>query len=484
MTRCGHNRVDPQSLVEGGFYIDQQVAELRRRNAERRALSPFYDASGQPSSQNVIGHVNRFDRQSAIMFDQPGGPAAWVFRFRTSVRGGDNGLWYGTIHWGFVTADRAGRFAVVAEYPPTRVFGRSATTDAAQSAFRRYWAAQGASVEPDPGCRAETGAHPPIQRWVQIAVDPAFGVPDQELSAANRWRFLMSHGFSGPGPRARLADRVLSDMITSASQLRFEDEGHLANELMKRVRIVELLTLSQRDGDRGFGYPLRDPAFAYGPRVNFSARDYWVPQPPPPWGYGRRPLSEAHRFPSPTQRAAHFGDQDPAGDYLFTLTPTGLRDPFTALVRLFDPEPAHRRTLIHCDYLISVIQFRSFAETLGDAEFNRRVAATIPMVLRAHGFTALTDMAGEPVPHRDALSLREFTPRSESELVIGDHVQFWNHPAYDLLIGAGGGVWRLENAIVVDRRNGVAVYEGRGSGRLLGRRNEAAPRCRLQPCGR
>jgi hypothetical protein len=344
---------------------------------------------------------------------------------------------------------------------------------AASGTFRRCWEGQTATVERElrgvPGGRSGT-AQRAVQRRVVYAADPTLGRPERAFELADRSRLLLLHGLGNPPARARRAVEILDDMVASAETMRFEDDQHLARELYKRMRVIELLHLSQPEGLHGFGYPFRAPAFAYGPRVNYAARDYWRPAPPAPWGYNRRPMAEARQFPTPSARAAHFHDQDSTGPYSFQLTTAGRANPYEALLRLFDPQPPHRRTLIHCDYLISVIQFRAFAESIGTAEFNRRVAAgVIPMVLWAHGFSDISHLPGRTSgtePRREATSLQEAHPSSEADLVIGDHVQFWNHPAYDLLIGDDGSVWRMENAILVGRRGGQDEFEGHGSGRL------------------
>ncbi|MGH3815787.1 MAG: hypothetical protein ACRDUV_25620 [Pseudonocardiaceae bacterium] len=46
--------------------------------------------------------------------------------------------------------------------------------------------------------------------------------------------------------------------------------------------------------------------------------------------------------------------------------------------------------------------------------------------------------------------------------MIGDHVVFYNHPMYDALIRGVGGVWRLENAILVDRQGSTDLFQGHG----------------------
>jgi hypothetical protein len=121
------------------------------------------------------------------------------------------------------------------------------------------------------------------------------------------------------------------------------------------------------------------------------------------------------------------------------------------------------RTLIHCDYLASVVHFRVFAETVGKVEFDKRVKdGTIPLVLKWNGFSDIE--VGGAFRSAKQESLREVQPSSEKDLVIGDHVIFWNHRAYDLINSVVREAWRLENAILVDRTKGEDIFLGHGSG--------------------
>jgi hypothetical protein len=52
---------------------------------------------------------------------------------------------------------------------------------------------------------------------------------------------------------------------------------------------------------------------------------------------------------------------------------------------------------------------------------------------------------------------------SEADLIIGDHVIFYNHESYDTLAANDPrAVWRLENAILIDRQGGENRYQGHG----------------------
>jgi hypothetical protein len=162
-------------------------------------------------------------------------------------------------------------------------------------------------------------------------------------------------------------------------------------------------------------------------------------------------------------------------DSEWTLTDAGKRDPFSALMKLFVPQPAHRRSLLHCDYLISLVHFRSFAATMGQDEFNRRVNVhgADKMVLRYDMFTELQTDPAVVGPPGMLASLQLVRPADEFDFVVGDHVYFFNHAAYDPLNDAIGNAWRLENALLVDRLGGsnddrtvgTDIFLGHGSGR-------------------
>src|SRR5688572_2557342 len=281
------------------------------------------------------------------------------------------------------------------------------------------------------------------------------------------------------GRRRSLAFRIMADMASATEHMRFTDEEELRVELLKRVTSSVFMQQSQEhvavgEGtQQAFGYPFSGPALLYGPRVNYSARAYWTPRPPDDYAW-RSDRAKNRRLRSLPRHERHtvYGDMD---DYSWSLTDTGKRDPYNALMKLFVPQPAHRRTLLHCDYLISLVHFRSFAATLGQAEFNRRVDQHGPekMILRFDLFSELetdTTLTGAPGP---LASLQLVRPADEFDFVVGDHVYFFNHAAYDPLNESIGNAWRLENALLVDRlggsnddrTRGTDIFLGHGSGR-------------------
>ncbi len=320
-----------------------------------------------------------------------------------------------------------------------------------------------------------------IQRRILIG-NPA---PLHEIAPDERRRLL------APGSSHRdvqiirrhrfgLARRIIDDMVQTSNDLRFWDLYQLQSELIKRLTTSVVMRATQQHGAEwpAFGYPHRGACENYGPRVNFAAKDYWDPEVPDCCetvraieGYNRRtPHTASH--PS-----------DPSGNYVFRLKPTHRNQGYQALMALFVRQPGvlrrRNRTLIHCDYLASLIQYRSFAAALGEREFNRRVSTLrdpsdpsrgyiIPLELRWNGYMDLGEGEGRPSPgHLQSRHLQRITPPTRDDLVIGDHVIFYNHILYDLLrrIAGGPGVWRLENAILVDRQEGEDFFQGHGSGR-------------------
>ena len=251
-----------------------------------------------------------------------------------------------------------------------------------------------------------------------------------------------------------LAERVLHDIFAVTSGLDFSDDTEFKNEVVKRVSISSQMTESQespQSSNNGFDYPenleASDGCSDYKPpaqgdkinlanaRVNKDARKYW---------------SEAHLHPT--------------FYYYFDLSPDGLENPYQALVKLFTPqESICDKTLIHCDYLVNVIQFRTYAETLGIDKFNGYVrSGRIHMRLTWSGFPTADWDPRSP----KALGYRQdIRPKSKDDLLIGDHVIFWNHLAFDGLNVRQQSPWRLENAVLTDKDEaGKDLFQGHGSG--------------------
>jgi hypothetical protein len=238
------------------------------------------------------------------------------------------------------------------------------------------------------------------------------------------------------------ASKILDDMLQS-HELSFKDEDALRTEIFKRMETTKFMQQSQGLFGVAFEYPNKPAAKAcipnnkagrINPRVNKAAEPYWGPV------------------------------EDSQGEYHFNLSEAGKQNAYKALTTLFTPQKSIcDMTLIHCDYLASMVHFRAFAESIGIEEFNKRVKnGDVHMRLAWNGFQELEDTGW--FHSKKSVSLREVRPANENDLVIGDHVIFWNHRAYDWLNERIGNAWRLENAILVYRRGKEDHFLGHGSG--------------------
>jgi hypothetical protein len=304
-----------------------------------------------------------------------------------------------------------------------------------------------------------------------------------EMKDKERHDFLMAHQHDW-GRKQHLASQIMEEMAAAGESFDFEADDELKTEIVKRISTVAHMKESQEAVGsvpghlrQAFGYPFNPGAEVYGPRVNFEARDYWTP--PVPDNYAARTDQAKVKLAmslSRFQRHTVFGDQ-PLGPYFWKLTEKGKADPYNAIKLLFTPQAeARKRTLIHCDYLISLVNLLSFADSVGRDQFNKRIAAfgVEKIVLKADTFADLrlttflrgadAKLTGTQI--RGIGSTQSHAPKTERDLVIGDHVKFFNHIAYDLLNAGIGNAWRLENAVFIARSGRENIYLGHGSGEL------------------
>ncbi|MDE2093734.1 MAG: DUF4157 domain-containing protein [Burkholderiales bacterium] len=317
---------------------------------------------------------------------------------------------------------------------------------------------------------------------VAAAVQRKVIVGGAELASKDRKAFLSARKWTS----ASRADAVMEDMAAAADAFDFKDNLELESEIDKRVSTVSHMEESQATtekipGDKraAFGYPFTGASALYGPRVNYAARDYWEPAVVDAYAVRTDKAKNAQLKAKPRrERCSVYGD--PCADYGWRLSKNGRSDPYHAIAYLFAPQPPHKRSLIHCDYLISLVNFMSLADAVGAAEFNKRVAAfgADRIVLKWNAFMDLHAVTLERNPDaswkKDAAgnmkaiwglgSTQRVRPSSEADLVIGDHVVFFNHLAYDLINERIGNAWRLENAVLVDRGRGKDRFLGHGSG--------------------
>jgi hypothetical protein len=250
-----------------------------------------------------------------------------------------------------------------------------------------------------------------------------------------------------------IAKRILRDILAVPTGLDYQNEKELKDDVLKRLRVSQLMQESQAQPRDGFDYPESmnadsgcpdyrpptpsDPAGLANARVNKAAREYWSPP----------------KF-----------DRPYLGPYYFELTSAGRDDAFEALTTLFIPQDSIcDKTLIHCDYLVNVVEFRAYAESLGTRKFNNLVrGGRIQMTL---SYTGFGDWSKDPLKSPKAIGYQNVRPTAKDDLVIGDHVIFWNHLAFDGLNVRKYSPWRLENAVLIDKtESGEDLFEGHGSG--------------------
>ena len=245
-----------------------------------------------------------------------------------------------------------------------------------------------------------------------------------------------------------MAPKGRADLIKTTAGQMFKTMGHATTALFiqdvkQRVSVALYMQGTQGgkivDGHlaKGFSYPNRasDGTVGKPAQVNVAAAGLWGP--------------------------------NVKGDnYEFPLSDIGRLDAYAAITALFTPQTnPHDRTLIHCDYLVSIIEYRAWAQTIGIDVFNENVKnKNLEVVLAYDGFARLAkpiDLAkgGKSETFRP---LVETAVASEADLIVGDHVVFYNDPTYEALTVGSPDVWKLENAIVVATDANGLLYQGHG----------------------
>ena len=288
------------------------------------------------------------------------------------------------------------------------------------------------------------------------------------------------------------AQSIMDDMAAAGDVFDFENEKELELEIVKRLSTVKHMEESQANFSTqgAFAYPFSETnqTELYGPRVNYAAREYW--EPPVSDDYADRDtkanrkknaeLRQARR----SSRFSFYGDQAP-GEYGWKLSKKGQLDPYKAVALLFTLQSLpRRRSLLHCDHLVSLVNMLSLADAIGPADFNGRVKSlgTGQFILRwdtfwdLHLFTHIRSVEGEwaqvpevgKVQRPGLMTTQRVRPSSAADLIVGDHVVFFNHIAYDLINEGFGNAWRLENAVLVKRGSKGEpmgdIFLGHGSG--------------------
>ena len=121
-------------------------------------------------------------------------------------------------------------------------------------------------------------------------------------------------------------------------------------------------------------------------------------------------------------------------------------------------------TITYCDSATTACQIDAIRVAMGDGAFdkqfgNRGAATDTPLEISIDiigtSFAAATSQANDGhgfKGHEGAFGKRP--------VVVGDHVRFWNHPAY--VFKHPTGVWRLENAVYMGAPSGIQTWSGLG----------------------
>jgi hypothetical protein len=221
-----------------------------------------------------------------------------------------------------------------------------------------------------------------------------------------------------------------------------------------------------RDGyERLFEYPRLPPSLfvtacqpsSAGGRCQGPMRDWWLS---PGDTHVKTLIS-----PNPPSRSSWTRH----AEYELDFQPSGGADPVAALRRLFQPSADFLgRNLLFCDHTIHALHLEAlvFAMTKrgrGSAWLANEVAAHDGRWLRIHYQFNNPEqfLAGSREPQ-----FFIHTAVREADLQVGDHLIVYSHPAYEK--ATVSGVWRLENALVVQT---VPELKLQGHGSFLRNRN-------------
>lgn len=242
--------------------------------------------------------------------------------------------------------------------------------------------------------------------------------------------------------RRNLIVSIIRNLHHVTTPFYFDGYQEAVREIRKRTLISLFMRASQgrTRGSRPTGYP-RSCGVDPGPRVSQAAGSYWIVHP-----------------------------SSGGNSYWFELSDEGRNNAYEALRTLIfnHQSSACLRTLMHCDYMISAQQFFVMADTIGEADFNQSVRnGEVNLEIRWNSYeNIVADTATAPGAYQ---SLQTVELNSENDFVIGDHVIFFNHDAFDDMNQVHRNVrgnysnWRLENAIVTDMdASGGFRFQGHG----------------------
>ena len=263
---------------------------------------------------------------------------------------------------------------------------------------------------------------------------------------------------------------ILSPMLKSTTQkFSFPNADVLYQYLLQQYWLIKGMSMAATA--KCCGYPR--PKGIYNWQVNLAARKYW---------------------------------QEEAG-HRFSLTKEGTKNADLAVAKLFEKQNDKKdRTLIDCTRMIVALRYYSLLKSMGETAFREAVISGLLEVKITEPWNA--PLAASPPPEEKSIltSLLEsvgvktadpkssalgmvtnYQPKSEDDLVPGDHVYFSNHKNYPLLLDALAkgekskqcavaskeeaehtcqDIWRGEHAVFIGVRDKQRKFQGHGTGEV------------------
>jgi hypothetical protein len=147
---------------------------------------------------------------------------------------------------------------------------------------------------------------------------------------------------------------------------------------------------------------------------------------------------------------------DPTDSYGFFYNKTPANDPAAAVKNLFTAHDDFRqRNLLMCDHTIQCLHLESLVRVKSKRDGNTTWFKTLVDAAPDGWVRIIHPNKYDGVPGAPKYLVGQAEPKFFSvdkveveELMIGDHLIVYNHPAYDMAKDADD-VWRLENAVVV-----------------------------------
>jgi hypothetical protein len=142
-------------------------------------------------------------------------------------------------------------------------------------------------------------------------------------------------------------------------------------------------------------------------------------------------------------------EQQTLDDYDFFFKSPAVNDPEVALNKLFTPSEDYKsRNLLFCDHVIHILHMEALLfskkKRSADMSWLKNYINNVDGKMRIY---FLNNSVNEYLAGPKDATFFKYKRVKVSELQIGDQLIVYNHPAYDK--ATVGGVWRLENALVV-----------------------------------